>query len=151
MHLTRFLFLSLIISFFPMSLEATSTKASAQQVILKEINRYRASRWLKPLTLDPKLSAIAEKHSADMIHQGFGHQGFNRRYQQMMTIYKNANGGAENIAMSPQRVIDVAKGWIQSSGHRQNIVGSYQLTGIGIAYGKNRQVYYTQVFLRVRA
>jgi uncharacterized protein YkwD len=38
--------------------------------------------------------------------------------------------------------------WIASRGHRQNILGNYNLTGIGIAHNKKGWGYYTQIFIR---
>ena len=42
----------------------------------------------------------------------------------------------------------VVDGWIKSPGHRQNIVGRYNLTGIGIVRDRAGKLYYTQLFVR---
>jgi uncharacterized protein YkwD len=42
----------------------------------------------------------------------------------------------------------VIDGWIHSPGHRQNILGHYNLTGIAIAYDSQHKPYYTQVFAK---
>jgi hypothetical protein len=39
-------------------------------------------------------------------------------------------------------------GWIKSPGHRHNIVGRYNLTGIGIVRDSAGKLYYTQLFAR---
>ncbi len=38
--------------------------------------------------------------------------------------------------------------WLTSPGHKRNIVGNYNITGIGIARDKQGKLYYTQIFLR---
>ncbi len=45
----------------------------------------------------------------------------------------------------------VVKQWLLSPGHRQNIRGNYNLTGIGVARDERGRPYYTQMFVRTKA
>ena len=38
-------------------------------------------------------------------------------------------------------------GWIKSDGHRQNMEGNYNLTGIGVAMNPQGEYYFTQIFI----
>ncbi len=77
----------------------------------------------------------------------FGHQGFNERVKQYPF---SVRGAAENVAMS-QGMRDVAKvavdGWIQSPGHRKNLLApSMEYCGIGVYKNSQGAWYLTQLF-----
>ena len=83
---------------------------------------------------------------------GFGHDGFDAR---MHELGKSVawTGGAENVFMllnltDPAAV--AVSGWIDSPGHRHNIEGDYDLTGVGIARAKDGSLYFTQIFVKSR-
>ncbi len=132
---------------------ATSTEA-LEQAIHTQINQYRRDQGLPPLTLDPRISEQARSHSQAMAagRVAFGHDGFNQRGSAIRrTIAWNSI--AENVATNqgysdPDR--RAVTGWINSSGHRQNIQGQYNLTGIGVARNSRGQYYFTQIFVRSR-
>ncbi len=42
-------------------------------------------------------------------------------------------------------------GWLRSPGHRENIEGAYDLTGIGVARSRQGVYYFTQLFAGTRA
>ena len=122
----------------------------AQQVH-QQVNKYRASVDLPPLKLNTKISEQAQIHSQNMTQQKteFGHQGFNSRVKALKNniAYRRA---AENVAYNQgyrDPVSEAVTGWIKSEGHRQNMVGNYNLTGIGIAKNKQGEYYFTQIFI----
>ena len=80
----------------------------------------------------------------------FGHTGFNRRIAHLYHAIDNANAGAENVAYNYKTAKIVVDGWIHSPGHRKNIVGRYNLTGIGIVRDKAGKLYYTQLFVHTQ-
>jgi uncharacterized protein YkwD len=47
--------------------------------------------------------------------------------------------------MSAREVVD---GWLHSPGHRRNIEGDFKLTGIGLAFGHNGNIFFTQIFTK---
>ncbi len=123
--------------------------AVIQRTILKDVNTYRVKRGLPPLKMMEIISFEAEKHSRDMASQAipFGHQYFNERISRLFKQIDQCQGGAENVAYAyPFK--EMVKNWLTSRGHRRNIEGNYNLTGIGIARDKKGKIYYTQIFLR---
>ena len=118
--------------------------------ILSHINRFRASHGLSPLVMNDTVSAEARTHSRSMANHAvsFGHDGFQQRLSHLVHTIPHATGGAENVAYNYKTAKIVADGWIHSPGHRQNILGHYNLTGIGIVSDRNGKLYYTQMFLR---
>lgn len=119
-------------------------------MILYYVNAYRAKHHLSPLSMSDAASQEAVKHSRAMASQSipFGHAHFNDRIQRVYQQLKHCNGGAENVAyykLNAKRLVDA---WIASPGHRRNIEGHYNMTGIGIAHGKTGWAYYTQIFVK---
>ena len=124
-----------------------------EQAILQEVNAYRTSKRLKPLQMVPLITDAATKHSKDMGRGrvAFGHDGFDERMDKVMRKIDNANACAENVAFGKFTAQEVVKRWIQSPGHRKNIEGNYNLTGIGVVRGKDGYPYFTQIFINQRA
>lgn len=130
--------------------EATLTDIESQ--IYRKVNRYRDSLGLSPLTLDRSISRQAKIHS-QRIAAGivpFGHAGFDRRAKVISTAtpYRTI---AENVAVNrgyddPAEI--TVQGWIESEGHRQNMAGNFDTTGIGVAIDGEGKLYFTQIFLR---
>lgn len=76
----------------------------------------------------------------------FGHQGFDDRVRQYPFRSKSA---AENVAMN-QGVAEIARvavdGWIQSPGHRKNLLSKMTWCGIGVYQNSKGAWYLTQLF-----
>lgn len=126
--------------------------ANTRQDILNEVNAYRQQHGLSPLKLNAAISAEAQQHSQEMADNKvpFGHDGFYQRSDRLRRIFPESNGAAENVAYQYNNHHDVVSLWINSSGHRRNIEGNYNLTGIGIASDRRGRVYFTQMFLHAR-
>jgi uncharacterized protein YkwD len=124
---------------------------SSELAILDRVNAYRKSQNLSPLTLDPVISAQAKAHSEKMARVGkIGHEGFNDRVQSVSKeiVYRSAS---ENVGYNmgyaqPEAI--VVQDWIGSPGHQKNMVGRYDLTGIGMAKNAQGETYFTQIFIR---
>lgn len=128
----------------------SNNDAEMRKMILYYINAYRAKHHLSPLSLNEAASQEAAKHSRAMASKSipFGHAHFNERIQHVYQQVTHCNGGAENVAyyqLNAKRLVDA---WIASPGHRRNIEGHYNVTGIGIAHGKTGWAYYTQIFVK---
>lgn len=121
-----------------------------QERILYYVNEYRSRRHLRPLKMNHAISKEAAKHSRDMASNliPFGHAQFDGRIQRLYKQVKKAHAGAENVAYYKLDAKKLVDAWIASPGHRRNIEGNYNLTGIGIAHGRKGWAYYTQIFLR---
>jgi uncharacterized protein YkwD len=117
--------------------------------IHNRINQYRTSHNLPTLELSPIISAIAQKHSQEMvIKDDLTHEGFNERAELIKKSLK-FNKMAENVAYNegyPEPDVIAVKGWIESPPHEVNLTGKYNLTGIGVAR-KNGKYYFTQIFV----
>ena len=118
----------------------------------ESINQYRAERNLQPLSLNARINQQAEIHSQNMAQQivKFSHKGFKGRVKALedQIVYRRA---AENIAYNQGYQNPVEKavlGWIESEGHHQNIVGDFNLTGIGVAKNERGEYYFTQIFIK---
>jgi uncharacterized protein YkwD len=110
------------------------------------VNQYRAQHGCKALADDPRLDNAAHGHSVDMANQHyFSHTTpagvtFDRRE----TAAGYPSPGGENIAMGQTSAQQVMTDWMNSSGHRANILNC-QFTAIGVGLDTNGW-YWTQDF-----
>ncbi len=124
---------------------------SLNAAVLKQVNEYRQSQNLPPLVADPAISAIAQAHSEQMAAEGgITHDGFNQRTDAISKtiVYRSA---AENVGYNmgyakPDAI--VIQDWIDSPGHHKNMIGRFDLTGIGVAKNARGEYYFTQIFIR---
>ncbi len=121
-----------------------------EQQLLDLTNNARARSGLAMLRIDPRLCRAARLHSANMARYNSMSHNLEGRSHQHRTRDAGYPSGmvAENICYSqsdPQQAINT---WLNSSGHRANMLSSqYADLGVGIAYSAGRP-YYTQVFGR---
>lgn len=125
-----------------------------EQSVHQQINQYRKSRKLPPLTFDARIAQQARNHSQAMAsgRVPFSHNGFDQRAKAIAQVIR-FNGAAENVAYN-QGASDPGKkavqGWLNSTGHRKNIEGNFDLTGIGIVKNAKGYYYLTQIFIKRR-
>lgn len=125
-----------------------------EQEINRRVNQYRLSKNLPPLQLSGEISYVARQHSQDMADKQatFSHDGFDQRAKTVgQTIPYRAF--AENLAYLkgyPDLASVAVQGWIDSPGHRKNMEGNFNLTGVGIAKNADGEYYFTQLFLLKR-
>lgn len=115
------------------------------------VNAERIQAGLEPLAWNDSIAAEAEQHSLDMASGAvpFGHDGFPDRFGRITQIIP-ASAGAENVAYSADAELAVSL-WMDSGGHRDNILGDYDYTGVGAAWDSGLGVFYfTQIFIRSR-
>jgi uncharacterized protein YkwD len=132
----------------------SSTFATLEQSVHQQINQYRKSRNLKPLTLDSRISEQARIHSEEMAkgRVAFGHNGFEGRVSALSKSISYRTAG-ENVAYNqgysePDQ--QAVQGWLKSPGHYKNIVGDFDLTGIGVTKNPKGEYYFTQIFIKRR-
>ena len=122
-----------------------------EQQLLDLTNQSRANSGLPMLRMDPRLCRAARLHSANMARLNSMSHNLEGRSHQHRTMEAGYPSGmvAENICYSqgnPQAAINT---WLNSSGHRANMLSNqYSDLGVGIGYSSNGQPYYTQVFGR---
>ncbi|CAD5989320.1 hypothetical protein PCC9214_05539 [Planktothrix tepida] len=126
------------------------------QQVLELTNNFRSQNGLQPLTLNTQLNSAAQEHSEDMaLEDFFSHTGLDgstpsTRAQEQG--YPSSFVG-ENIGAGYQTPEEVVQGWIDSPGHRANLLNpDYTEIGIGYFYlandtgVENWNYYWTQVF-----
>ncbi|MBF2014650.1 MAG: pre-peptidase C-terminal domain-containing protein [Rivularia sp. T60_A2020_040] len=126
----------------PISPEPQSASAYSSNPLLNEVvkltNDYRTEHGLQPLTLNMELSKSAQLHSEDMaVSDFFSHTGSNGTRVSDRTKsagYQSPYVG-ENIAAGYMSAEEVVRGWMNSPGHRENILNpNYKEIGIGYHY-----------------
>lgn len=120
-----------------------------EQAVLTLTNAERQKAGLKPLQMDDKLMKSARAKSADMASKNyFSHTSptYGSPFDQMKANGITYRAAAENIAMGQRSAEEVVKGWMESPGHRQNIL-TPGFTHIGIGYDA-RGNYWTQQFIQ---
>ncbi len=102
----------------------TATRLNAEQA-RDLINGYRKANGLKPLQLNPTLTAAAKGHSTDLAKwdriSHFGSDGSNPWDRVKRSGY-NAKLAAENVGTGQISFDEVLKGWKDSPGHNKNLL-----------------------------
>ena len=116
------------------------------------INNHRGSQTLASLTWNDAVAEMALEHSRNMASgaEDFGHNGFDDRIDRL-AVNIAFSGSAENVATNQgadDPAADAVEAWLNSQGHRENIEGDYDLTGIGVAEASDGSFFFTQIFLR---
>ena len=130
-----------------------------EQAILELVNQERAANGLPPLRANADLTNAARYHSVDMAQDAyFNHDSYDRTgdelikacdwYIRVRTFYAGGSRIGENIAWNYRSPEEVMQGWMNSAGHRANILGDYREMGIGFYdwywsqdFGKRDSVY----------
>ena len=121
---------------------------SYEQEVIRLVNDIRADHGLSALAYDWQLSRVARYKSQDMCDNGyFSHTSpvYGTPFQMIKSFGISYRSAGENIAKgqaSPQAVVDA---WMNSSGHRANILNA-SFTHIGVGYVANGR-YWTQMFI----
>lgn len=147
--------------------ESLSLNQALAQKILEKTNDLRAEKGLAALVQDDEMDILATLHSDNMVKHDFfdhiDHQGKSPS-ERADDLEYSWSRIAENIAYVPwfanisgcgdtrsaeALATCVVKGWENSPGHYDNIVGDFEELGVGIAFTSDSIAYFTQVF-RVR-
>ncbi|OCN00842.1 hypothetical protein A7X67_08105 [Clostridium sp. W14A] len=130
---------------------ATGTYADFQNQVLQLVNKERTSRGLNALSMDSALNKTATLKSQDMAKLGyFDHTSptYGSPFDMMKQFGISYRTAGENIAMGQTSPTQVMNGWMNSEGHRANILNSsFTKIGIGVAQNSNGQYYWTQQFI----
>ncbi|MGW2645332.1 CAP domain-containing protein [Streptomyces sp. NPDC001393] len=125
----------------------TATASGATARVVQLVNAERAKVGCHPLTVNAELTKAAQAHSADMAaHQNMSHTGSDGSSPgDRITAAGYAwSAYGENVAYGYATPEQVMNGWMNSPGHRANILNcSYQEIGVGLAQPGS---YWTQDF-----
>jgi len=126
-------------------------KAQENEVI-RLVNVERAKKGLPALKANWQLSRVARYKSEDMANKGyFSHTSptYGSPFKMMEDFGIKFTAAGENIAMGQQTARDVMNAWMNSPGHRNNILSpSFTEIGVGLAKGPNGRLYWTQMFIK---
>ena len=123
--------------------------------VLKLTNQERSKQGLGPLAICPTLDNAAQMHAEAMKEEGFFEHENPFTGEDPSSRGEQAGYGpyvGENIAMGYQTPREVVRGWMDSPGHRENILSSYLHLGVGISnggsgkYGPGGWFYWVQNF-----
>lgn len=133
----------------PAATTAARNNGDVEDDILYYVNKFRKSKGLPALKMSEPINQEARSHSKAMANgrTGFGHGGFESRIDDISKKLGRVSGAAENVAYGNLSAEAVVDGWIKSPGHRKNMLGNFNLIGIGAAKGKGNIVYFTQIFI----
>lgn len=86
---------------------------------------------------------MASEWAAKMAKIGkLGHGNFDDRLE---AVYPNTTG-VENVAMG-QTIPQIIQMWLGSLKHRNNMLGNYNLVGVGFAESNNGMTYWCAIFV----
>ncbi len=128
--------------------EGNDQAAAYEQEVIRLVNQIRQENALEPLTYDWQLGRVARYKSQDMKdNRYFSHTSpvYGSPFRMIKDFGISYKSAGENIARgytTPQAVVN---GWMNSSGHRANILNeSYTHMGVGYVAEGN---YWTQMFI----
>ncbi len=128
---------------------STSTEVSAfEQEVFELTNAERVKAGLSPFTLDTELSKVARIKSQDMKDNNyFSHTSptYGSPFDMMKAFGISYKSAAENIAQGQKTPEEVVQAWMNSQGHRENILNA-NYTHIGIGHVSDNN-YWTQMFI----
>ncbi|GAB9471939.1 hypothetical protein Gpo141_00009134, partial [Globisporangium polare] len=132
-------------------LQTYTASDNFQAAMLNAVNAERAKLGLTPFCTNKKLQAAAQLHSDDqarnnfMSHTGSGGSTVSMRITAQGFVWSSI---AENVAAGQVDVASVMTAWMNSAGHKANILGSYKFFGTGYAYNSasTYKHYWTQDF-----
>lgn len=125
---------------------------SYEQQVANIVNKERAANGLPALKVNTNLSAVAEKKAEDMRDKNyFSHTSptYGSPFDMMKQFGISYKSAGENIAKGQRTPEEVMTGWMNSAGHRANILNA-DFTEIGIGYvtDSNGNTYWVQQFIR---
>jgi uncharacterized YkwD family protein len=99
-----------------------------------------------------QLSRCARYKSQDMINKNyFAHNSptYGTPFDMMKAFGLSYSAAGENIAKGQRTAQEVVTAWMNSSGHRANILSpSYMEIGVGLAKDSAGRCYWTQMFIK---
>lgn len=136
----------------PSASTASANQSSYEQQVVNLVNKERAAAGLPALTVNATLSKVAEAKAADMRdNHYFDHQSptYGSPFDMMRQFGVSYTSAGENIAKGQRTPEEVMNGWMNSPGHRANILNSnYTQIGVGYVTDSNGTGYWVQEFIR---
>ncbi len=128
----------------------SSSNLNYEQKVVELVNIERQKNGLSSLTLDTSISNVARTKSKDMADNNyFAHQSptYGSAGDMLKQFGIKWSAWGENIASGQRTPEAVVTAWMNSEGHRANILSSnFSKIGVGYAVNSNGTPYWTQMF-----
>ena len=128
--------------------QENSSVIAFEHEVIRLVNEIRMEHGLQALTANWELSRVARYKSQDMVdHRYFSHTSptYGTPFQMLRAFGLSYRTAGENSAYGQSTPQAVVNAWMNSSGHRANILNS-SYTQIGVGYVANGH-YWTQMFI----
>jgi uncharacterized YkwD family protein len=126
----------------------TGTASQYVQQVIDLTNAQRSKNGLPALKADSQLNGVAQKKSLDMQQNNyFSHTSptYGSPFDMMRDFGVTYKSAGENIAQGQRTPQEVVNAWMNSEGHRKNIL-SAKFTHIGVGY-EGTGKHWTQMFI----
>lgn len=132
--------------------EASDSYLQIKKDVLRHSNIYRKSQKRRTLEVKLALNKIAQKHSDDMAagRVDFSHDGFQGRFNAVKKYANFPVSVAENLyaTYDPSEVgKESVKAWIGSPGHKKNLRGNFNYSGIGVSKSSSGEFFVVQLYV----
>ncbi len=130
--------------------QGSALQSSYGTQVVSLVNKERAAKGLSALAKDSQLTRLAQLKAEDMAkNKYFSHTSptYGSAFDMMKTYGVSYETAGENIAMGQKTPEAVMEGWMNSAGHRANILNSaYTGIGVGYAVSSDGTAYWVQIF-----
>ena len=120
--------------------------------VVRLVNIERARAGLQPLAQNWEVSRVARYKSQDFINRNyFAHNSptYGTPFEMLTSFGILFSAAAENIARGQSSPAAVMNTWMNSAGHRANILSTlYNQIGVGVARDSRGTLFWTQMFIR---
>lgn len=132
--------------------EVTQAEMTQAEAVLKLVNQERKKAGVQPLTLSDKLTSIANTKAKDMADKGyFSHNSptYGSPFDMLKQFGVSYSYAGENIAAGQKSAEEVMNSWMNSSGHKANILNkNYTQLGVGFYRGGEYGTEWVQLFIK---
>ncbi|MBE6623154.1 MAG: hypothetical protein E7621_03095 [Ruminococcaceae bacterium] len=129
--------------------DTSQSDDSLEQQVIDLVNKYRAQNGLSSLSYD-KGAACAASIRAKETETSFSHTrpDGSRCFTALDECGVSYSGAGENIAMGQTSAESVMTDWMNSEGHRENILNpNFKKIGVGVHKGSDGRLYWAQMFI----
>lgn len=136
----------------PTTPSAPSDIRNLETEVIRLVNVERAKVGRSALSENKELTNLARLKSQDFINKNyFSHTSptYGSPFDMMKKYGISYTSAAENIAAGQRTAAEVMNSWMNSTGHKANILNStFNQIGVGVAKDNNGKLYWTQMFIR---
>ena len=133
------------------STSQTASMNANEKEVFNLMNAERTKNGLQALKVDEEVQRVSRIKAQDMVDNNyFSHTSptYGSPFDMMKKFGISYRTAGENIAKGQRTPQEVMNAWMNSSGHRANILNAnFTKLGVGIAKDSNGRLYWTQMFI----